>query len=129
MTSGERRPFDQLIAKLDPDLTAASRRLGEIIFEVDPQAVEVIRLGNRTATYGVGAHEESDGYVYLRPFVRWVSLGFYQGTHLDDPEGLLEGTDPVLRHLKVATYASAEEPPTRALIEGAVTERRRTLGI
>ena len=61
--------------------------------------------------------------------MRWVSLGFYQGIHLDDPENLLEGTDPVLRHLKVATFDSAEEPTTRALIEGAVAERRRTLGI
>ena len=67
MPNGERRPFDQLITNLDPDLIAASRRLREIIFEVDPHGVEVIRLGSRTATYGVGAHEASEGYVYLRP--------------------------------------------------------------
>jgi hypothetical protein len=129
MPDGERPPFDQLIAKLDPDLIAAARRLRELVFEVDPHTVEIIRLRSRTATYGVGAHETSEGYVYIRPFVRWVSLGFYQGTHLDDPEGLLEGTDPVLRHLKVATFNSAEETTTRALIESAVAEQRRSLGI
>ena len=129
MPAGERRPFDELIADLDPDLIAAARRLRELVFEVDPHTVEIIRLRSRTATYGVGAHETSEGYVYVRPFVRWVSLGFYQGTHLDDPEGLLEGTDPVLRHLKVATFHSAKQPATRSLIEEAVSERRTTLGI
>jgi len=129
MPDGQRQPFDELIANLDPDLIAAARRLRELVFEVDLHTVEIIRLRSRTATYGVGAHETSEGYVYIRPFVRWVSLGFYQGTHLDDPEGLLEGTDPVLRHLKVATFNSAEEATTRDLIEAAVAERRRSLGI
>ena len=74
MPEGKRQPFDELIGDLDPDLIAASRRLREIVFECDPYAIETIRLGSRTATYGVGAREASEGYVYIRPFVRWLSL-------------------------------------------------------
>jgi len=30
-----------------------------------------------------------------------VSLGFYKGTKLPDPDGLLEGTGTKLRHIKI----------------------------
>lgn len=129
MGDARHRRFNDLMAGLDPDLIAAARHLREIVFEVDPHTVEVIRFGNRTVTYGVGPHETSEGYVYLRPYRRWVSLGFYRGAELPNPQGLLEGNDQPLRHLKVSNFNSAAELATRTLIVEAVAERRRALGI
>lgn len=129
MASSGDTPFEELIKSFAPDLMAAARQLREIVLDVDPRAVEVVRFGSQTATYGVGPHEASEGYVYIRMFKRWVSLGFYRGVNLSDPEGLLEGTEPAVRHLKVGTFDSATEPATRALIVEAVAERRSALGI
>ena len=67
------------------------KALREIVFGIHPDACEVVRLGDRAATYGLGPRKMIDGYVYILPYKRWVNLGFYQGADLADPDGLLEG--------------------------------------
>ena len=72
-----------------------------IVLEADPNACEVVRLGERTATYGVGPGKMIDGYACILPYARWVNLGFYQGAGLPDPQALLEGTGARMRHVKL----------------------------
>lgn len=69
----------------------------------------------------------SDGYAYIMPFRSWVNLGFFQGTKLMDPHGLLEGTGAKLRHIKLRTVAETEQPGVRELVEEAYTERKAAL--
>mgnify|MGYP001828988948 FL=1 len=120
--------FDELLAETAPALQPVAVRLRAIVLEVDPEAVEVVRLGDRAATYGVGPRKMSEGYCYVLPYQRWVNLGFYQGAGLPDPDGLLEGTGARLRHVKVRSVAAADAPAIRALVEAALTERRAALG-
>lgn len=119
--------FDDLLDISPPSQHAAMQRLRAIILEVDPAACEVVRLGDRAATYGVGPKKMSEGYAYIIPFAAWVNLGFYKGTDLPDPEGLLEGTGSKLRHVKVRSLDDAERPALRALLAAALEERRRAL--
>lgn len=47
---------------------------------------------------------EQDGLVCaIMAAKKHVSLGFYKGARLSDPDGLLEGTETNLRHIKVRT--------------------------
>lgn len=119
--------FDDLLDISPPSQHAAMQRLRAIILEVDPSACEVVRLGDRAATYGVGPKKMSEGYAYIIPFAAWVNLGFYKGTDLPDPEGLLEGTGSKLRHVKVRSLDDAERPALRALLAAALEERRTAL--
>ncbi len=64
---------------------------------------EVVRLGDRAATYGVGAKKMTEGFVYVMPHTSWVNLGFYQGALLPDPDRIREGTGTALRHVKIRT--------------------------
>lgn len=98
------------------------------MLEIQPDAVEVVRLGDRAATYGLGPRKMSEGYCYVLPYTRWVNLGFFQGAQLPDPEGLLEGTGAKLRHVKVRSVDAADTPAVRALVEAALAERRAVLG-
>lgn len=68
-----------------------------------------------------------DGYAYIMPFRAWVNLGFFRGTSLTDPHGLLEGTGAKLRHIKLRTVAETEQPGVRALVEEAHAERKGAL--
>jgi hypothetical protein len=120
--------FDDLLDISAPSQHAAMKRLREIILEVDPAACEVVRLGDRAATYGVGPKKMSEGYAYIMPFASWVNLGFYKGTDLPDPEGLLEGTGNKLRHVKIRSLDAVERPAIRALLAAALEERRIALG-
>jgi hypothetical protein len=116
--------FPDLLTITPESLRPVAERLRAIIWEADPQTVEVVRLGDRAATYGTGPRKMIDGYAYIMPHQNWINLGFYQGASLPDPAGLLEGTGKKLRHVKVRSLAEAEQPELRELIETAMTERR-----
>ena len=120
--------FDELMSESEDALRPIARRLREIVLEVHPEAVEVVRLGDRAASYGLGPKKMSEGYCYVLPHKSWVNLGFYQGAELPDPDGLLEGTGARLRHVKVHSLEATEDPALRALIEAALAERRAALG-
>lgn len=120
--------FDELMEDTVPEMRPIAKRLREITLGVDPEAVEVVRLGDRAATYGVGPKKMSEGYSYILPHKNWVNLGFFKGVDLPDPSGLLEGTGKKLRHVKVRSIEDAERPEVKALIEEAVAERKKALG-
>jgi hypothetical protein len=127
MTDTKFGTFDDLMDIAAPDRRPLAHHLREIIFDVDPDTVEVVRLGDRAATYGVGPKKMSEGYAYIIPHKNWVNLGFYMGATLPDPAGLLEGTGKKLRHVKVRSLEEAGRPEIRSLIEQALAERRQAL--
>ncbi len=112
-----------------PEMRPIAERLRETVRQVDPDTVEVVRLGDRAATYGVGPKKMSEGYAYILPHKKWVNLGFYKGVDLPDPAGLMEGTGKKLRHVKVRSLEDAERPEVRKLIEEALAERNAALGL
>ena len=120
--------FDELMAESEDALRPIAVRLREIVLGVHPEAVEVVRLGDRAATYGLGPKKMSEGYCYVLPYTGWVNMGFYKGAELPDADGILEGTGAKLRHVKVRSLGEADRPSVRALIEAALAERKAALG-
>lgn len=118
--------FDDLVAGLDPEIARIARDLRTLILKVHPGAVEVVRLGDRAASYGVGPKKMSEAYVYIIPQERYVNLGCYHGASLADPAGLLEGAGKRLRHVKVRSSKEVTRPALRQLIKAALAERRKT---
>jgi len=121
--------FDDLMAITVPEMQPVARRLREIVFEVDPDCVEVVRLGDRAATFGVGPKKMSEGYAYILPYKNWVNLGFFKGADLPDPVGLLQGTGKKLRHVKVGSVGDTQQTGLRLLIEEALAERKHALSL
>ena len=120
--------FDDLLEISEETLRPIAKALRETVLNVDQNAYEVVRLGDRAATYGVGPRKMIDGFAYILPYKRWVNLGFYQGVDLTDPKGLLEGTGAKMRHIKIRSVDEAKQPEVRALIEAALATRRETHG-
>ncbi|MCO6475111.1 MAG: DUF1801 domain-containing protein [Phaeodactylibacter sp.] len=119
--------FDDLLEITAEELRPIASELKTIIQGIDPDACEVVRLGDRAATYGVGPKKMSEGYVYILPYKSWVNLGFYRGAILDDPHGLLEGAGKNLRHIKMRSVEDTGRPGVAALIRQALEERRQAL--
>lgn len=119
--------FDELLASAEAESAQIARRLREIIFDVDPDSVEVIYLGYDSASYGIGPKKNSEAYCYIMPQKDRVNLGFYYGVALSDPEEMLEGTGKMLRHVKIRTLEDAEDNQLRALIQDALSERQNSL--
>ncbi len=128
MADSKENSFEDLLKLGQPAQQACMRRLRAVIFDLHPDACEVVRLGERAATYGVGPKKMSEGYAYIMPHTAWVNLGFFRGADLPDPAGLLEGTGAKLRHVKIRALEDIERAPTRALLVAALKERRDALG-
>ena len=116
--------FSDLVQLATEPLRPVMESVRALILEIHPDACEVVRLGEKAASYGCGPRKMIDGYAYIMPFRAWVNLGFFQGASLIDPLGLLEGTGAKLRHVKLRTVAETEQPGVRALVEEAYAERK-----
>jgi hypothetical protein len=127
MSTAKLGSFDDLLAITSESLRPVMMRLRDIILEIKPDTSDVVRLGDRAATYGLGPRKMIEGFVYLMPFKGWVNLGFYRGVDLPDPEGKLEGTGKKLRHIKIRSVEECEQPWIRELVKAAVDERIEAL--
>ena len=116
--------FGDLLQLASEPLRPVMESARALILEIHPDACEVVRLGERAASYGCGPRKMIDGYAYIMPFRSWVNLGFFQGASLTDPQGLLEGTGAKLRHVKLRTVDETKKPGVRALVEEAYAERK-----
>jgi hypothetical protein len=121
--------FEELLTNAAPEPAAIARALRARVYALHPAAVEVVRLGDNAASYGVGPKKMSEACCYIMPHKRWVNLGFYNGAALPDPDHRLEGTGKRLRHVKVRSVAEADQPAIAALLAAAWAERRAALGL
>jgi hypothetical protein len=113
-----------VLGPIDEPLVVIAKALRALILEVDPDTTEQPRPSDRALSYGVGSRKMIDGYAYVMPHAKHVNLGFYEGAHLPDPAGLLEGTGKGLRHVKVRSVADVKRPELRGLIEAALARRK-----
>jgi len=129
MTKAKLGTFEELLQLTEETIRPITSALQETVLQVDQNACEVVRLGDRAATYGVGPRKMIDGYAYILPYKKWVNLGFYQGVDLEDPAGLLEGTGAKMRHVKIRSVDDANRSEVHSLIRQALDRRRETLGV
>jgi len=119
--------FEDLIKITEEHLQPIAMRLREVILDLNPDACEVVRLGDRASTFGVGPKKMSEGYAYILPHKKWVNLGFYKGALLLDKNNLLEGTGKKLRHIKIHTLEDANKLEIKELLKLALKERKKAL--
>ncbi len=122
-----RGQFDDLVQLASEPLRPVMEQLRALVLAIDPDSYEAVRLGERAASYGCGPRKMIDGYAYIMAYRSWVNLGFFRGTSLPDPNGLLEGTGARLRHVKMRSVEDTARQGVRQLIEAALAERRAAL--
>jgi hypothetical protein len=121
--------YDDVLALAEGPVARLLRATRDLVVSLDPDTVEVPRPGEKSVAYGLGPKKMSEAYVYLMPQKGYLNLGFYHGADLADPDGLLEGTGKALRHVKLASLDEVGSRAVRRLIETAIDERRRGLGV
>ena len=127
MSTGTFGTFEDIVAMTPEPLRLVTLRLRALVLSVDPEACEVVRPGDRAATFGIGPKKMSEGYCLIMPHKNWVNLGFYRGVDIADPDGLLEGTGAKMRHIKIRTLAECDNPALGQMVQEAKEERRTAL--
>ena len=93
------------------------RALRRFVKQAEPRLTESVKWGN-------GCWIGSKGpvaYVYSAP--RFVQFGFFRGSSLDDPKGLLEGKGEYVRHTKVYEPSDIDKQAFAALLKQATRAR------
>lgn len=118
------KAFAELIADSPDHIQALARAVRALVYDVLPQTVEVVWPRQGSVGWGTGPKKFTEQFAYLMPFKRHVTLGFYRGGELPDPDGLLpdEGGRQVsgtlsMRSLKLTSLEDVDRPALRALIE------------
>lgn len=94
-------------------LRAIARRWFEVMRGCGDDVTEVLHDGHPTACVGNVA------FGYVNAFSEHVNVGFFVGSILHDPAGLLEGTGRFMRHARIRPDARVDEVALRALIGAA----------
>jgi hypothetical protein len=104
----------------DP-LRALARRWFDAMRACGPDVAELLHDGHPTACVGGVA------FGYVNAFRDHVNVGFFMGSSLPDPAGLLEGTGRFMRHVKVRPGEAKDEAPLRELIAVAYRDIKEHL--
>lgn len=64
---------------------------------------------------------------YVNVFTSHVNVGFFQGTELADPAGLLEGAGKFMRHVKIRNVGNVDSKSLTKLIEASYRDTKQRL--
>ena len=103
------------------ELGAIARRWFEAMRECGDDVRELLHDGHPTACVGEAA------FAYVNAFKAHVNVGFFRGAELADPNGLLEGTGKLMRHVKLRPERDVDAPALTKLIETAYTDMKERL--
>jgi hypothetical protein len=109
--------FDEYLKDQSPRNQAIIRGLRRFVSRTEPELIEAVKWGNGCWIGRSGPV----AYVYSAP--DYVQFGFFRGSSLDDPGGLLEGKGKYVRHTKVYKPTGIDEPSFAALLRQAAGAR------
>jgi hypothetical protein len=118
--------FDEAVAGAGDHARDLACQLRRLVAKVLPTVVEVPWPRMRMASYGVGPRKKTEHFCYIAAQKNDVNLGFYYGAELPDPEGLLQGTGKLLRHVKIREAKVLRSRALLQLLKVASTHRMPT---
>lgn len=106
--------FDAYLADQPAKNQAIIRALRRFVKKAQPRLVESVKWGN-----GCWLKDNKPvAYVYSEK--GFVQFGFFRGSSLKDPKGLLEGKGQYVRHIKVRGPSVIDRAAFTALLKQAV---------
>ena len=105
--------FAAYLADQPPRNKTIIRALRKFVRRVEPRLEESVKWGNGCWLGGNGP------VAYVYSATDYVQLGFFAGSALKDPKGLLEGAGRYVRHVKVRSASGIDEPAFAALLRQA----------
>ena len=111
------RSIDELLLVCGPEARALAEAARKRIFEVVPDATELLRAGWGLIGYNAPAY-----FAFIVPEEKRVRIGFEWGAALPDPSGLLEGDQKQIRYVTIRSIADLRGPALADLLAAAAAE-------
>jgi len=98
-----------------------ARVLRQKLLDLLPAVNEFIYDATNTVGSGFSLTErKQDHFLHLPTYTKYVNLGFNQGALLNDPENRLQGKGAKIRHIKLTSESSLDDPYLIDLINQAI---------
>lgn len=110
---GKPTSVPEYVAQVDEDLRPLFTAVRAFVRKSAPELTERLYMG-------MPCYWGDRPLLYIADHTKHVNLGFYEGAHLADPDGVLEGTGKSLRHAKVRAKADLT-PALARLVRAAAT--------
>ncbi|QOY91110.1 DUF1801 domain-containing protein [Paludibaculum fermentans] len=101
---------EQWVARLSPEQQAIFAEVRDTVAQQAPAAAVLIKWGHPIWDSG-------GPFILFKPATHHVTLGFWHGTALPDPEGLLEGEGGSVRHIKLRVPGDLRKFPVDQWIQ------------
>jgi hypothetical protein len=112
------KEIDQLLLSYPEEVQLMTENARELIKSVLPGINEEADFPAKMLAYGFGA-----GYKHMICTIilskKGIKIGFYKGTELPDPKGLLEGTGKVHRYVQVLSVSDVNTAGIKNLLKEA----------
>jgi len=115
------RQLGSFIARFSPEVRSIAKATLAAMRKRLPGATELVYDNFGVLAVGFGPSERpSEAIFSIAIYPRCVNLMFRFGAELDDPKGILLGTGNQMRHIRLPSAATLDEPEVKALIDQAV---------
>jgi hypothetical protein len=100
----------ELLADKVPSIGQLYLEVHRLLLAALPEVVYSTDCKDGMTSYGIRQYGyDGWGMVALGAYTRWVSLMFMRGARLSDPDGLLEGSGKLMRHVKLHSADQLEQ--------------------
>ena len=118
------KQLGSFIGKFTPEIAALARAVLKTMRTRYPTALELVYDNYDALAVGFGPTERASEAIFsIAIFPKWISLFLLQAqkasTPLPDPEKRLQGSGNVVKHIRLASAATLDEPAIRNLMREA----------
>ncbi|MES2222566.1 MAG: DUF1801 domain-containing protein [Acidobacteriota bacterium] len=117
--------FRAFLAKYSPEIAAQAQAILKKMRVRYPCALELVYDNYNALAIGFSPTERaSDGIFSIAIYPNWINLSFLQGKGLPDPKKILQGSGNLVRHIRLTSPETLDDPAVVALMEVAATRAK-----
>jgi hypothetical protein len=114
MPQGAQIPVADYVRKVPAGLRPTLQAARKMIKAIAPKATETA-----WRTWPIRYRVDDLYVIAVGNYPRWVSIFFFRGGELDDPDGVLEGSGKLMRHIKLREPKDASAPAVKRMVHQA----------
>ena len=113
--------LDAIIARRSPEMAKLTRAVLAKVRARLPGASELVYDKKNSLVIGFCPDARASNVINsLAVYTKWINLYFFEGDALPDPEGLLQGTGVMVRHIRLDNATDLDRPAVKALMKAAL---------
>lgn len=115
------RQLDAIIARRSPEMAKLTKAVLAKLRPRLPGAVEMVYDKKNALVIGFCPDERASNAINsIATYTKCINLYFFEGDALPDPDGLLQGSGAMVRHIRVTSADDLDRPAVKALIAHAL---------